>query len=232
MERIRSFFTQAPGAAAAIVLSAALALGTVTQYFIDCREVRGDVLRLHVIAASDSETDQTVKLLVRDAVLAEGAAVFDGSVTADEAQQRLAPFLSRLEKAADRVLRENGLPYSASAQLVCEYFDTRSYDGVTLPAGRYQALKIVLGEGKGQNWWCVMFPPLCLPAAGAEEDDAYAVFGGDEAHVVRGEPEYEIRFRIVEIVEKAVEAVKSRLAERAEKNQSEVGSQESGVGSH
>lgn len=231
MERIRSFFTRAPGAAAAVVLSAALALGSVTQYFIDCREVRGDVLRLHVIAASDSDADQAVKLLVRDAVLAEGAAVFDGSVTADEAQQRLAPFLSRLEKAADRVLRENDLPYSASAQLVNEYFDVRSYDGVTLPAGRYQALKIVLGEGKGQNWWCVMFPPLCLPAAGAE-DDAYAVFGGDGAHVVRGEPEYEIRFKLVEIVEKAVESVKSRLAERAKKNQSGVRSRESGVGSH
>ena len=89
MERIRSFFTRAPGAAAAVVLSAALALGSVTQYFIDCREVRGDVLRLHVIAASDSDADQAVKLLVRDAVLAEGATVFDGSVTADEAQQRL-----------------------------------------------------------------------------------------------------------------------------------------------
>ena len=219
MERIRLFFTRAPGAAASVVLSAALALGAVTQYFIACREVRSDVLRLHVIAASDSEADQAVKLLVRDAVLAEGAAVFDGSVTADEAQRRLAPFLGRLEKAADRVLRENGLPYTATARLINEYFDVRSYDGVTLPAGRYQALKIVLGEGKGQNWWCVMFPPLCLPAATAEEDD-YAVFGGDGAKVVRGEPEYEIRFRIVEIVEKAIESVKSRLAERAKQNQS------------
>ena len=219
MEKIRLFFARAPGAAAAVLISAALALGAVTQYYVDCREVRGDVLRLHVIAASDSEADQAVKLLVRDAVLAEGAAVFDGSVTADEAQQRLSPFLGRLEKAADRVLRENGRPYTATAKLVNEYFDVRSYDGVTLPAGRYQALKIVLGEGKGQNWWCVMFPPLCLPAAGSEED-AYAVFGGDGAKVVRGEPEYEIRFKIVEIVEKAIERIKERRAERAEQNQS------------
>ncbi len=231
MKKIRSFFTRAPGAAAAVMLSAALALGTVTQYFIDCREVRGDVLRLHVIAASDSEADQAVKLLVRDAVLAEGAAVFDGSVTAVEAERRLSPFLGRLEKAADRVLRKNGFGYTAKAQLVNEYFDVRSYDGITLPAGRYQALKIVLGEGKGQNWWCVMFPPLCLPAAGAEED-SYAVFGGNGAKVVRGEPEYEIRFKIVEIVEKAVESVKSRLAERAEKNQSGVRSRESEVTNH
>ena len=216
MERIRSFFTRAPGAAAAVMLSAALALGTVTQYFIDCREVRGDVLRLHVIAASDSEADQAVKLLVRDAVLAEGAAVFDGSVTAVEAERRLSPFLGRLEKAADRVLRENGFGYTAKAQLVNEYFDVRSYDGVTLPAGRYQALKIVLGEGKGQNWWCVMFPPLCLPAATAEDDDAYAVFGGDGAKVVWGEPEYEIRFKIVEIVEKAIERIRERRTERVD----------------
>ena len=212
MVRIRLFFSRAPGAAAAVVLSAALAISAVTQYFINCREVRSDVLRLHVIAASDSEADQAVKLLVRDAVLAEGAAVFDGSVTAGEARQRLVPFLSRLEQTADRVLRENGLPYAATAQVVNEYFDTRAYDGVTLPAGRYQALKIVLGEGKGQNWWCVMFPPLCLPAATAE-DDAYAVFSGDGAHVVQGEPEYEIRFKLVEWVEKAIDAVRERWEE-------------------
>ena len=209
MNRIRLFFRRAPGAAAALLLTAALAFSAVTRYFIACGEVRGDVLRLHVIAASDSAADQAVKLLVRDAVLAEGAAVFDGSVTAQEAERRLSPFLGRLERAADRVLRENGFSYTASAQVVNEYFDARTYDGVTLPAGRYQALKIVLGEGKGKNWWCVMFPPLCLPAVTAEEEP-YAVFRGDGAHVVRDEPEYEIRFKIVEIVEKAIDRIREK----------------------
>ena len=209
MNAIRLFFRRAPEAAAAVLLTAALTFSAFAQFFISCREVRGDVLRLHVVAASDSEADQAVKLQVRDAILAEGAAIFDGSVTAGEAERRLSPFLGRLQKTADRVLRENGFSYTSRATVVNEYFDTRAYDGVTLPAGRYQALKIVLGEGKGKNWWCVMFPPLCLPAVTAEED-AYAVFSENGAHVVRGEPEYEIRFKIVELVEKAVDAIRER----------------------
>ncbi len=211
MKQIRTWFRRAPEAVAAIALSAALALSAVTQYFIACGQVRGDVLRLHVIAASDSGADQEVKLRVRDAILTEGAAIFDGSVTADEAAEKLTPFLGRLEQTADRVLREHGFSYTAAAQVTEEYFDTRAYEGVTLPAGKYMALKIVLGEGKGKNWWCVMFPPLCLPAATAKEDgDAYAVFRGEGAKVVEGEPEYEIRFKIVEIVEKAVNRIKEK----------------------
>ena len=216
MEKIKLFFSRAPSAAAAVVLCFAVALGAVAQYFVSCGEVRDGVLRLHVIAASDSAADQTVKLAVRDEALRAGAAVFDGSVTAEQARERITPYLSRIEEAANRVLREEGFDYTAAAQLTDEYFDARAYDGVTLPAGRYRALKIVLGEGKGQNWWCVMFPPLCLPAVTAEEDDAYAVFSGDGAKVVYGEPEYEIRFKIVELVEKAIEKLRTRRAERAD----------------
>ena len=214
MERIKLFFSRAPSAAAALVLCAAVTLCSLAQYFVSCGQVRGGVLRLHVIAASDSAADQTVKLAVRDEVLREGAAIFDGSVTAEQARERIAPYLPRIEEAANRVLRAEGFGYTAAARLTDEYFDARSYDGVTLPAGRYRALKIVLGEGKGKNWWCVMFPPLCLPAVTAEEDDAYAVFSGDGAHVVQGEPEYEIRFKIVEIVEKAIESIRRRSEQR------------------
>ena len=216
MRSFRLFLRRAPGAAAALLLTAALAFSAVTRYYLDCRQVREDVLRLHVIAASDSEVDQAVKLKVRDAVLREGAAIFDGSVTARDAEKRLTPYLRRLEETADRVLQENGLPYAAAARLVDEFFDVRTYENVTLPAGRYRALKIVLGDGAGKNWWCVMFPPLCLPAATAQTDD-YAVFQDGGAHVVQGEPEYAIRFRIVELVEKAVDRIRSKLQTREEK---------------
>lgn len=230
MKKILWRLRRAPEAAAAVALCAALAFSAATRYFIDCGQVRDDVLRLHVIAASDSEADQTVKLQVRDAILQEGAALFDGSVTAGEAQARLTPFLGRLEETADRVLRENGFDYTATAQVVNEYFDVRSYEGITLPAGRYEALKIVLGEGKGRNWWCVMFPPLCLPAAQTEED-AYAVFGGDGAKVVRGEPEYEIRFKIVEIVEKALDRIRESKETRKQKSAAADGRNTSGPSS-
>ena len=209
LQKYKLLFFRAPSAAAAVILSAVIALCSVTQYYVNCAEVRENILRLHVIAASDSEADQTVKLLVRDAVLREGAALCVGADTADEAIRCLSPYLARLERAADRVLRENGFPYRAKAGLTYEYFDVRSYNSVTLPAGNYHALKIVLGSGEGKNWWCVMFPPLCLPAV-TEDNDAYAVFNGDGAKVVYDEPGYEVRFKIVELIEKAAKKLRSR----------------------
>ena len=209
MSKYKILFCRTPAAAAAVILSAAIALCSVTQYYISCAKIRNEVLRLHVIAASDGEADQAVKLLVRDAVLREGATLCSGADNADEAIRCLSPYLSRLEHAANRVLRENGLPYRAQAGLTYEYFDVRSYDNVTLPAGKYHALKIVLGSGEGKNWWCVMFPPLCLPAV-TEDNDACAVFSGDGAKVVYDEPGYEVRFKIVELIEKAAEKLRSR----------------------
>ena len=147
-------------AACALLLALSLTLCAVADYFNACAEVRTQVLRLHVIANSDSAADQNVKLLVRDALLCSGEALFSGSVTARDATEAITPRLAALEEQANAVLAENGMTYGAAAALVNEYFPTRTYENVTLPAGRYTALKIVLGEGKGQNWWCVMFPPL------------------------------------------------------------------------
>lgn len=189
--------------AAALALTAALLLGAAADYAANCRAVRTQVLRLHVTANSDSPADQAVKLLVRDAILEAGADAFTGASSAAQAAERLEPALHTLERTAQRVLRENGCVYEARATLVNEYFSTRSYGYVTLPAGRYAALRITLGSGEGKNWWCVMFPPLCLPAAEKREaeGDVYAVWNGSGAAVVRPENGYEIRFRIVELAQ-------------------------------
>ena len=182
--------------AIAVVLALTLAAGGAAQYLAACRTLRSDVLRLHVIANSDSAEDQAVKLAVRDRLLSEAAELFRGDITAEEASKILAPALPALEAAADAVLLESGFAYTAAAEVVNEYFDTRAYDGFTLPAGNYTALKIVLGEGAGQNWWCVMFPPLCLPAAAA--DDVYAVFSEAEYQVIAPENGYQVRLKIAE----------------------------------
>ncbi|MCL2106322.1 MAG: stage II sporulation protein R [Oscillospiraceae bacterium] len=171
-----------------------------------CAGIRKEVLRLHVIANSDGEADQAAKLAVRDALLLEGAGLFDGSVTAGEAEKALAPRLDALVACARRVLRERGLDYPVRIEAGTEYFNTRTYEGITLPAGRYQALRVVLGDGKGLNWWCVMFPPLCLPAAAPRKRVSMdAVLTNGQLRLVESNPKYEIRFRIVELWEGLME---------------------------
>lgn len=183
----------------AALLAAAIAISAVLSDLAARREVRQDVVRLHVIANSDTETDQRVKLMVRDAVLKAGAEAFYGAESARQAVRALAPRLHAMEAAANRVLRANGCAYGAKAELTSEYFTARAYDTFTLPAGRYTAVKITLGQAEGKNWWCVMFPPLCLPAAGPE--DAAAVFSDDEMRVLRPEKGFQVRFKLAEWLE-------------------------------
>lgn len=210
MHKKTYFFKKAPAAFCAMLLALTLTVCTVTEYFIECRNLRSEVLRLHVIAQSDSEEDQNIKLAVRDAVLEQGADIFDGSVTAAQAEARITPCIEKIEKAANKVLTDNGFDYTAKASVVNEYFDERQYEDITLPAGNYTAVKVILGEGKGKNWWCVMFPPLCLPAAENNKEEVFAVFNEDGAKVVSGESRYKVRFRIVEMIEKAAEKWRER----------------------
>lgn len=174
-----------------------------------CEEIRSDTIRLHVIAASDSDSDQAVKLLVRDAVLEAGREIFDGTVNIENATQIIEDNLVILENAANETLKANNKNYTAKAYLTTEYFDTRTYDdSVTLPAGKYLALKIVLGEGEGKNWWCVMFPALCLPAAEKTDNEAMnETYSDAEKDIVLSNKKYEFRFKIVEYIEKIKEYV-------------------------
>lgn len=193
---------------AAAVIALSLILCSLADSFIACAQVRNDVLRLHIIANSDSDADQAVKLMVRDELLKSGNEFFTGEITAGEAAEKLGGYLSNMESTANEVLKKNGLGYTSDAQIVYEFFSTREYDGFTLPAGKYTALKIVLGEGKGKNWWCVMFPPLCLPAASESENDVYSVFSEDEIKMISPKKGYKVRFKIVEIVERVFEKIR------------------------
>ena len=173
-----------------------------SAFSYNCNEIRNNVIRLHVIANSDSEKDQDIKLKVRDAVLLEGAAIFDGSVTIDNAIAEITPNIDKIISTAEKIININGENYSATAVLTTEFFDTRVYDNnITLPAGKYLALKIILGEGKGQNWWCIMFPALCLPAA-TENSDINMTFSDTQTKIITNDGRYRIKFKIVEILEK------------------------------
>jgi len=162
--------------------------------------VRSDVLRLHVVADSDTEQAQRLKLLVRDALLETGKRVFDGSVTANDAVAHITPQIEQMEQTAQAVLRENGCDDKVKITVQKEFFNTRAYEHFTMPAGVYTAVRVNIGQAKGHNWWCVMFPPLCLPAVSREEAEGY--FTKSEKRVITASPQYEPRFKIVEVVEK------------------------------
>lgn len=189
-----------------ISLILSIVLSTVSFAFA-CENIRENVLRLHVLAASDSEEDQQLKLKVRDALLKEGADIFDGSVNIENAARKIVPKIPRLEETAERIIRENGLDYDVKITLKKEFFATRTYEKITLPAGKYLALRVVIDSGKGHNWWCVMFPALCLPAARANTD-VEAILGEKGTRLVSKNPKYEPRFKIIEIIEEIKNSVK------------------------
>ncbi len=180
------------------------------QFVTDCRDIRADVLRLHVIANSDTDIDQDVKLKVRDALLTKGAEIFDGSVNVENAKKKLTPELKEIENEADSVLKENGFGYSAKVKLTDEYFPVREYENFTLPSGRYMSLTVTLGSGEGHNWWCVMFPPLCLPAAEDKESAYDAVFSPEETQIIENRQKYKIKFKILEWTDEIIEKLRSR----------------------
>ncbi len=182
----------------ALIICGALNINAFSQ---KCDNIREKMLRMHVIANSDSDEDQQLKLKVRDAVLSAGKKVFDGSVTATEAKEKITPYIDYLENIALETIEKEGFDYSVKVTVENEYFNTRTYDNsVTLPAGYYTAVKVIIGEGKGQNWWCVMFPPMCLPTAVAECEIS-DVLTEDETEIVTETDKYKFRFKIVEILE-------------------------------
>ncbi|MBR0540913.1 MAG: stage II sporulation protein R [Clostridia bacterium] len=164
-------------------------------------QIRNSILRMHVIANSDSEEDQQLKLKVRDAVLQQGRELFNGEIDAQSAEEKLIPKKNELENAAKKVITENGFDYDVEILIGKAFFTTRTYDGrYTLPAGEYEAVNVIIGEGKGHNWWCVMFPPMCLPAC--EGDTQISdILPDSQLELVESNPKYEIRFKILELFE-------------------------------
>ena len=166
----------------------------------DRETLKHQVVRLHVVGASDSEEDQTIKLQVRDAVLESLKETMQDVTNAEEAKAYLSENLTMIETTANRVLEEIGCGDMASVTLRTEEFDTRVYDTFTLPAGIYDALRITIGEGEGRNWWCVVFPSLCMPET-AQGFEAVAVgsgFSDDLTDTLTGE--YEVRFLLLDLL--------------------------------
>ena len=159
-----------------------------------CGQLREDTLRLHVLANSDSERDQRLKLAVRDALLQE-LAPLSAAENKAQALLQLGRRIPVLQQTAENVLRQNGCSDAVRVRICDMWFSQRSYGDATLPAGRYTALRVEIGQAAGQNWWCVLYPTLCLPAAADREQ--LAGWDEQEKEVVFGEG-YEVRFWLEE----------------------------------
>lgn len=167
--------------------------------------LRGEVLRLHILANSDSAEDQELKLKVRDRLLDSAETLFGDADTLEEMIVCAENSLGEIEQIAADVIKEAGETYEVHAEVVKTAFEEKTYDTLTMPAGVYDALRVTIGEADGQNWWCVMYPPLCIPAAEsvtADTDTAEDYFSEDELDVMRHPQRYRIRFKCLEIFDK------------------------------
>jgi len=186
------------------VLAAGFLLTVLAGWFrvaASSQQLPESVLRLHVVANSDSPQDQALKLKVRDAVLAEADRWCAGAETLEEANFQVCTHLEAITAAARRRVEAEGSSQRVNAQVTELAFPEKDYQGFTLPAGRYRALRVTLGEGEGQNWWCVVFPPLCLGSVTEEsvETAAGGVLSEDQVSLITGQDGgYVLKFRIIE----------------------------------
>ena len=185
-----------------VALCALIAAAVLTYFPVRGEEeLYGDVIRLHVVAASDSDEDQALKIEVRDAVLDEISS-YPAPADTSEAASAIMSHKEDIKAIAERVVREAGEDDEVEVYFDRETYPVRYYEDFALPAGEYSSLRVVIGEGEGHNWWCVLFPPLCTSAAKSEDDFIEAGLTGDEYRLIeknRGS-KYKVRFKILEIL--------------------------------
>ena len=159
------------------------------------------VVRLHVLANSDTEEDQNLKLMVRDAILEHTEQLLKNTESRKEAEALLRGQLLELEQVASETIRIAGFEYPVSVELTETAFPTKEYDGFSLPAGEYLSLRVLIGNALGQNWWCVVFPPLCTAVAAEVPNIAReAGFSEEEVALITDEtPEYILKFKLLEL---------------------------------
>lgn len=179
----------------------ALSLTTLAALWAQGRQssISERLVRFHVIAVSDDEYEQQLKLRVRDAVLEYISPKLEGAESSSQAREILAAELDNIRETAQAVSEGRDV----TVTLTRENYPTKSYEGFTLPAGEYDSLRVILGEGQGHNWWCIVFPPVCLSAAQA--DTVEEQLGEEDFRLISEDGGYELRFRALELWGELVE---------------------------
>lgn len=187
------------------VKSACIAFVLVVIYSLipfqaQCGNISNDVFRLHILANSDSNYDQSVKLKVRDRVLEYSKSLFESASSKEEAESLVSQNLDNITRVAQNELQNLGCDQNVKAEIKKMYFTTRYYDSYTLPSGMYDALRITIGSGKGHNWWCVMYPSICISAASEQDEKAKQALDDGEYDIIKNE-KYSYKFKVVELFE-------------------------------
>ncbi len=162
-------------------------------------EIYKDTIRLHILANSDSEKDQTLKITIRDRLLAEYGELLRSAESFEAAENLTNQLLPEIEKTAEEWIRELGYDYPVKVSLSEEWYETRDYEDFSLPCGIYSSLRVIIGSGEGNNWWCVMYPPLCTELAmeDAPADDGFIDYSREEINLIKG-GKYQVKFKILE----------------------------------
>ncbi|MBE6845112.1 MAG: stage II sporulation protein R [Ruminococcus sp.] len=163
--------------------------------------IENEVLRMHILANSDSEEDQSLKLCVRDRLLENSDELFGECETLEQMKECAEEKKEEISAIALDVIHEKGYNYTVDTEVVNMEFDNREYGDITMPAGNYDALRVTIGEAQGKNWWCVMYPPLCLPAAEnvvADDKKADEYFDEKQMDVMQNPEKYQVKFKCLE----------------------------------
>lgn len=184
------------------VIAVIFSFTSFTAFAEQCEQIPNEIFRLHVLANSDSEEDQALKLKVRDRLLTETGELFNGCTTKKEAMNAAKANIDRLEQIAQDEINKQGYDYGVRVEVENVFFNNRQYDDITMPAGNYDALRVLIGDGAGKNWWCVLFPAMCLPAAEKRDGmpELEDVLSDEQMNAVEGN-QYEVKFKTVEIYE-------------------------------
>lgn len=186
-----------------ISLALFLVISGVKDVRRDYDHLRESVVRIHILANSDSEEDQALKLEVRDEILSYTDQWLSECKSVSEARDILEGRMDEIQQIAAEKIRNCGYDYPAESELVNMRFDDRVYGNITMPEGNYDAVRVTIGEAAGHNWWCVMYPPLCIPAAGDELDiaDYSGYFTEGEIDIMKNCSRYKVRLKCAELID-------------------------------
>lgn len=183
----------------------------------------GGVIRLHVRANSDSKSDQELKIKVRDRIIADSKSIFSGETSIANARELTEKNLDKIKKSAENEIRKNGYDYPVNIKFGKTDFPEKIYKNITMPAGTYEALIVEIGSGKGQNWWCVLFPPLCFTGETCTKIDENSkeilinTLGKDTYEMIQSEkePNVKIKFKLYEMFEEGKNKLRTITLKKA-----------------
>ena len=175
-----------------------LLISGIAKPIITSESISQKVFRLHILANSDSPYDQNLKLLVKDEILKLSTELFTDAKSVNDARHIAEDNIKAFENTAQQVVEANGYSYNISVTTDKEYFNTRKYDGFIMPAGEYNTLKIIIGNGEGHNWWCVMYPSVCISGC---TDDFDEIMNDEEKEMLTSS-KFIPKFKIIEIYER------------------------------